>query len=48
MISPFTRHIDMMIIDFSGTTNLEQFSQRAIDLFREHASGEGLSYRVIA
>ena len=48
MIAASTRYIAMMIIDFSGTTNLEQLSQRAIDLLRGHASGAALSYRIIA
>ena len=47
MIAPSTRHIAMMIIDFSGKADLEQWCRNAIDLLREHASGDSLSRSII-
>jgi len=46
MITPSTLHVAMMVIDFSGVADLKHLSQRAMDLLREHASGESLSYRI--
>jgi DNA/RNA-binding domain of Phe-tRNA-synthetase-like protein len=47
MIAPSTRHLAMMIIDFSGKADLEQWCREAIDLLREHASGDTLSRSII-
>jgi DNA/RNA-binding domain of Phe-tRNA-synthetase-like protein len=47
MITPSARRIAMMIIDFSGKADLEQWSRRAIDLLCEHASASALFRCVI-
>ncbi|HZQ70220.1 MAG TPA: phenylalanine--tRNA ligase beta subunit-related protein [Terriglobales bacterium] len=47
MIVASTSRIVMMIIDFSGAADLDHWCRRGIDLLREHASGNSLSYRIV-
>lgn len=47
MITPSTRDIVMMIIDFSGKADLESSSVSAVSLLRQHASGTALSHHLV-